>query len=160
VATPDDTDVGSEEDDDAAVVVVFFTVFGIPHICDSVVLTTFRLGLPGSHISDLIFADTELIGERIRRDDDNCCPYTIFADKIAVNANIIAKATSSLDVVRLSINDSHSDPTWFISLKRIIVEENEKQSNDILLRKKVKYMDLKMRSINICNGSINGLAFP
>ncbi|MFL6342849.1 MAG: hypothetical protein ACJ72U_15055 [Nitrososphaeraceae archaeon] len=27
-----------------------FTVFGIPHICDSVVLTTLRLGLLGSHI--------------------------------------------------------------------------------------------------------------
>jgi hypothetical protein len=27
-----------------------FTVFGIPHMRDSVVLTTFRLGLLGSHI--------------------------------------------------------------------------------------------------------------
>jgi hypothetical protein len=83
----------------------------MPHIRASVVLTTFRLGLPGSHICDLILVDTGVIGELRRRDDDNCCPYTIFAEKIVVNINIIAKAKRSLDLVRLSIIDSHSYPT-------------------------------------------------
>ena len=36
-----------------------FTVFGIPHICDSVVLTTLRLGLLGSHI--LAFSSSDIV---------------------------------------------------------------------------------------------------
>ena len=40
-----------------------FSVFGMPHIFDSVVLTTLRLGLLGSHIFALSSADIGLIGE-------------------------------------------------------------------------------------------------
>src|SRR5919197_6781530 len=40
-----------------------FTVFGIPHICASVVLTTLRLGLLGSHIFALGSDDIGLLGE-------------------------------------------------------------------------------------------------
>ena len=52
--------VGLGVDDDTSDVggvafVVFFTVFGIPHICASVVLTIFRLGLLGSLLVGPIF---------------------------------------------------------------------------------------------------------
>jgi hypothetical protein len=56
-----------------------FTVFGIPQIFDSVVLTTLRLGLLGSHIfalsSDEIVLLTELLSPAAGDDDedDNCC---------------------------------------------------------------------------------------
>jgi hypothetical protein len=40
-----------------------FTVRGIPHIRDSVALTTFRLGLVGSHIFALSSGDTDLLEE-------------------------------------------------------------------------------------------------
>jgi hypothetical protein len=46
-----------------------FTVFGIPHIVDSVVLTTFRPGLLGSHIFALTSGDIVLIDEL----PVNCC---------------------------------------------------------------------------------------
>jgi hypothetical protein len=49
-----------------------FTVFGIPHIVDSVVLTTFRPGLPGSHIFALTSGDIVLIDEL----PVNCCAST------------------------------------------------------------------------------------
>jgi hypothetical protein len=45
-------------------VVTFFIVFGIPHICDSVVLTNLSFGLLGSHSFDLSCGDTvALVGE-------------------------------------------------------------------------------------------------
>jgi hypothetical protein len=47
----------------AAVVVVSFTDFGIPHMRASVVLTTLRLGLPGSHIFALSSDDIAVLGE-------------------------------------------------------------------------------------------------
>jgi hypothetical protein len=54
-----------------------FTVFGIPQIVDSVVLTTLRLGLLGSHIfaliSDEIVLLSELLSPAAGDDDDNCC---------------------------------------------------------------------------------------
>jgi hypothetical protein len=40
-----------------------FTVFGIPHIFDSVVLTTLRLGLLGSHIFALSSGDIVVLTE-------------------------------------------------------------------------------------------------
>jgi hypothetical protein len=63
-------------------------VFGIPHICDSVVLTTLRLGLLGLHIFALSSADIVVVlSEPLlllpaagRGDDDdgddNCCANT------------------------------------------------------------------------------------
>jgi len=59
-----------------------FTVLAIPHICDSVVLTTLRLGLVGSHIFDLSSADivvvlSELLLPAAGGDDDgSCCANT------------------------------------------------------------------------------------
>ena len=76
--------VGDDIDDvdGIAVVVVFFTVLEIPHIRASVVLTTLRLGLLGSHIFDLSSADivvvlSELLLPAAGGDDDgNCCANT------------------------------------------------------------------------------------
>ena len=65
-----------------------FTVFAIPHILDSVVLTTLRLGLLGSHIFALSSGDIVvvlLLLSPAARDDsredvdgleDGCCAYT------------------------------------------------------------------------------------
>jgi hypothetical protein len=57
-----------------------FTVFGIPQIVDSVVLTTLRLGLLGSHIFALISDEivvllSELLSPAAGDDDEdgNCC---------------------------------------------------------------------------------------
>jgi hypothetical protein len=50
-----------------------FTVFGMPHMCASVVLTTFRLGLLGSHIFALISGDIIVLGElAVDGDNDDC----------------------------------------------------------------------------------------
>ena len=66
-------------------VVVFFIVLGIPHICDSVVLTTFRLGLLGSHNFAFTWRDIGLLGELLlsprlpgvdEDNDVNCCANT------------------------------------------------------------------------------------
>ena len=62
-----------------------FTVFGIPHIFDSVVLTTLRLGLLGSHSfalssGDIVVVLSELpVGGDDDADsvgEDDCCAYT------------------------------------------------------------------------------------
>ena len=54
----DDTaDVGGVADDNEG----GFIVFGMPHICDSVVLTALRLGLLGSHIFALSSGDIVVI---------------------------------------------------------------------------------------------------
>jgi hypothetical protein len=60
-----------------------FSVFGMPHIFDSVVLTTLRLGLLGSHIFALSSADIVVVlSEPLLpaadddADDNNCCAYT------------------------------------------------------------------------------------
>jgi hypothetical protein len=62
-----------------------FIVFGIPHILDSVVLTTFRLGLLGSQIFALSCGDIGLLDELLPAagdddgggdDDSNCCANT------------------------------------------------------------------------------------
>jgi hypothetical protein len=66
-----------------------FTVFGMPHIFDSVVLTTLRLGLLGLHIFALSSADIAVVLSELLPlpaaaaglvDDDavggNCCPNT------------------------------------------------------------------------------------
>jgi hypothetical protein len=56
-----------------------FTVFGIPQIFDSVVLTILRLGLLGSHIFDLSSDEIALLSELLSPaagdddEDDNCC---------------------------------------------------------------------------------------
>ena len=47
-----------------------FTVFGMPHTFDSVVLTTLRLGLLGSHIFALSSDDRVLVTPD---DEDICC---------------------------------------------------------------------------------------
>ena len=61
-----------------------FTVFGIPHIRASVVLTTLRLGLLGSHIFDLSSDEIGLLSELpVGGDDadnvgeDDCCAYAL-----------------------------------------------------------------------------------
>ena len=60
----------------AAAVVVSFTDFGIPHICDSVVLTTLRLGLAGSHILALSSDDIVVLdGLAARGDTNDCCAF-------------------------------------------------------------------------------------
>jgi hypothetical protein len=55
-----------------------FTVFGIPHICDSVVLTTLRLGLLGSHNFALISGNIVVVLGEISAagGDDADCAYT------------------------------------------------------------------------------------
>ena len=58
-ATDVDVVVGDEGDEEE--VVVFFTVFGILHMRASVVLTTFRPGLPGLHSSALSLADIVVV---------------------------------------------------------------------------------------------------
>jgi hypothetical protein len=56
----DDTaDVGGVADDNEG----GFTVFGIPHICDSVVLTIWRLGLLRSYIFALSSGDIAMVNE-------------------------------------------------------------------------------------------------
>jgi hypothetical protein len=63
----DDTaDVGGVADNEG------FTVLGIPHIRDSVVLTTFRSGLLGSHILALSSEDIGLVSAA---EEDECCAY-------------------------------------------------------------------------------------
>ena len=47
----------------AVSVVTFFVVFGIPHICDSVVLTNLSFGLLGSHSFDFSCGDMVELGE-------------------------------------------------------------------------------------------------
>ena len=47
----------------AVVVVTFFIVFGIPHICDSVVLTNLSFGLLGSHSFDFSCGDMVELGD-------------------------------------------------------------------------------------------------
>jgi hypothetical protein len=75
-ADDDTDDVGGVAADD----VCGFTVFGIPHIRDSVALTTFRLGLPGLHIFALSSGDIFVVSsESAVRDCGNggcCCAYT------------------------------------------------------------------------------------
>ena len=75
----DGDDVVVVVDTGVAVVVESFTVFGILHMCASVVLTTFRLGLLGSHISDFIFSDNVVVRGILLDgdDDDNCCAFTV-----------------------------------------------------------------------------------
>jgi len=81
-AGDDDTaDVGGIADDDAK---AGFTVFGIPHMRASVVLTTLRLGLLGSHIfalssGDIVPPDEVPLPAACTGDDDNdgdCCANT------------------------------------------------------------------------------------
>lgn len=56
------------------------TVLGIPHICDSVVLTTLRAGLVGSHNFALTSGDIVLAllapGDDEEEEVDDCCAYT------------------------------------------------------------------------------------
>jgi hypothetical protein len=78
----DIADVGGVADNEG------FTVLGIPHIRDSVVLTTLRSGLLGSHIFALSSGDIGLLDELLPRlpaacagcdddtDDGNCCANT------------------------------------------------------------------------------------
>jgi hypothetical protein len=57
-----------------------FTVFGIPHMRASVVLTTLRLGLLGSHIFALSSGDIVVVLDELAVDSgvaaDDCCAYT------------------------------------------------------------------------------------
>jgi hypothetical protein len=70
----DDTaDVGGVADDDAKAV---FTVFGMPHMRASVVLTTLRLGLLGSHIFALSSTDIVVVLGELVAVPGGCCAYT------------------------------------------------------------------------------------
>jgi hypothetical protein len=66
-----------------------FTVFEIPHIFDSVVLTALRLGLPGLHIfalssGDIVVVLSELLLPAAGGDDDgSCCANTCVLLQIA-----------------------------------------------------------------------------
>jgi hypothetical protein len=71
----DDTvDIGGDADNEGG-----FIVFGIPHICDSVVLTTLRLGLLGSHIFALSSGDIVVVRNELLLladgGEDGCCAY-------------------------------------------------------------------------------------
>jgi len=73
----DDTAVDDVDGIAAAVVVLLFTVFGIPHMRASVVLTTLRLGLPGAHIVALTCGDIVVLRDTVGCDnsvdeDDGC----------------------------------------------------------------------------------------
>ena len=116
-ALVDDDDVAAEVDGGIAANTGGFTVFGIPHICDSVVLTTLRLGLLGSHIFAFSSGDTVVVlGELLLlpadgdgdgdEDNGNCCAYTIPAKKIVANINIIVTHTTSINLVHLCIIDA------------------------------------------------------
>jgi hypothetical protein len=89
------------------VVVVFFTVFGISQIRASVVLTTFRLGLLGSHIFAFNWADILLVlAESGPRGpgggDDGCCPYTRILLQIAKsNKPIRTENTKKIELLLL-----------------------------------------------------------
>jgi hypothetical protein len=88
-----------------AVVVVFFTVFGISHIRASVVLTTFRLGLLGSHNFAFSWVDILVVlGESGPRGvggaDDCCCPYTRILLQIAKsNKPIRTENTAKMELL-------------------------------------------------------------
>ena len=66
----DDTAVVDVNGIAAAVVVLVFTVFGIPHMWASVVLTTLRLGLPGVHIIAFTCGDIVVLRDTVGDDND------------------------------------------------------------------------------------------
>jgi hypothetical protein len=110
----DTTDVGGIAVDNEG----GFTVFGILQIVDSVVLTTLRLGLLGSHIFALSSGDiVVLLSELPAGGDDDCCAYIILAEKTVANTNIIVIATT-LNMVRLCmVNAAVISFTFLISMK-------------------------------------------
>lgn len=101
--TDDDTDdVGGVAADD----VCGFTVRGIPHIRDSVALTTFRLGLPGLHIFALISGDILVVVSSESAvafrgcGDDCCCAYTWILLQIPKNNKpIITENTAKIKLL-------------------------------------------------------------
>jgi hypothetical protein len=103
----DDTaDVGGVAENEGG-----FTVFAIPHSCDSVVLTTLRPGLLGSHIFALSSGDTVAVLCELPAgsdDDDNCCAYTKTTAAVLarIAARGIPKVRSKLtnNVVRFILN--------------------------------------------------------
>jgi hypothetical protein len=106
----DDTaDVGGVADDDTK---GGFTVLAIPHICDSVVLTTLRLGLLGSHIFDLSSDEIGLLSELpVGGDDadnvgeDDCCAYALVLLQIP-KSNMPTRTENSakIELVLLILN--------------------------------------------------------
>jgi hypothetical protein len=81
VAADDDDDDTADVGGVAADAIGGFTVFAIPHKRDSVVLTTLRSGLLGSHIFALSSDDIGLLGELLPLppddgSDDDCCANT------------------------------------------------------------------------------------
>jgi hypothetical protein len=92
-------------DTPVAVVVGSFIVLGIPHTRDSVLLTTFRLGLLGSHISDFIFSGNAVVRLVLLEgdDDDNCCAFTVI-----VLARVAARGIPKVRTIPTS------NVVWFI----------------------------------------------
>jgi hypothetical protein len=88
-----------------------FTVLAIPHICDSVVLTTLRLGLLGSHIFDLSSADivvvlSELLLPAAGGDDDGiCCANTwVLLQILKTNMPTRTENSAKIELVLLILN--------------------------------------------------------
>jgi len=88
------------------VVIGSFTVFGIPHIRASVVLTTLRLGLLGSHISDFRLSDIVVVrGILLDGDDDSCCAFTVkVLGKVAARGIPKVKTKPTSNVVWFILN--------------------------------------------------------
>jgi hypothetical protein len=102
-----------------------FTVFGIPHIFDSVVLTTLRLGLLGSHIFALSSADIVVVlGELLllaagRVDDDasgNCCANTWVLLQIA-KTSILTRNENTVKITGCVIHNKLSTHHIYICNK-------------------------------------------
>ena len=77
-----------------------FTVLGIPHIRASVVLTTLRSGLLGSHIIALISGDIDLLGKPPVAGD---CAYTWTLLQTA-ETRILARTKNTIKVNLLNFN--------------------------------------------------------
>jgi hypothetical protein len=95
-----------------------FTVRGIPHMRDSVALTTFRLGLLGSHIFALSSGDIFVVlSESADRDcggsdDDCCCAYAWILLQIAKsNTPVRTENTAKIELLLLIL---HMEMQYYI----------------------------------------------
>jgi hypothetical protein len=80
-----------------------FTVLEIPHILDSVVLTTLRSGLLGSHIFALSSGDIDLLtlGEDKVAEEDFCAYTWILLHMLKSNTPTRSKNSAKIEIVSI-----------------------------------------------------------